>query len=120
MHNKLNRITKGDRSVLDYIEIPTDKWFNSSQNEELFWYNSGVFKAYLINGTNDIEFKKYHVLKVVTLNAIQAAISDEDDHYKITRTGKNNDPKEMELYLLGRNKRNLKQVTKEYGITLKI
>ena len=33
MHNKLNSITKGDRSGLDYIEVPKGEWFYLSKNE---------------------------------------------------------------------------------------
>ena len=83
-----------------------------------------MFKAYPRNGTNDMEFKKYHVLKVVPADAIQAAARNVGDHYKITTTGAKiewaiiDDLKEMEFCLLVRNKRNLQQVAKEDVIPL--
>ena len=43
---KLNRITNGERMGLDYIEVPKGEWFYSSQNDEKFQYNNGVFEEY--------------------------------------------------------------------------
>ena len=43
MNAKLNRITSGDRTGLDYIEVPRGEWFLLKQSGELYWYDQGVF-----------------------------------------------------------------------------
>ena len=49
MDSKLNRITNGERTGLDYIEVPKGEWFISRKNGELYHYHLGVFEAYAMN-----------------------------------------------------------------------
>ena len=39
MNAKLNRITNGERTGLDYIEVPRGEWFLSKQSGELYRYD---------------------------------------------------------------------------------
>ena len=57
MNAKSNRITNGQQSGLDFIEIPKWEWFNAEKNNELYMYNKGVFEAYPTDGKGKEEFK---------------------------------------------------------------
>ena len=71
MNAKLNRITNGERSGLNFIEILKGEWFTSERNNELYRYNNGVFEAYPSDGEGKEEFKKYHFIKVIPDDAVE-------------------------------------------------
>ena len=76
MNAKLNRITNGERSGLDFIEIPKREWFKSEKNNELYRYKNGVFEAYPSDGEGKEEFKKYHVIKVIPDDAVELIVEE--------------------------------------------
>ena len=76
MNAKLNRITQGERMGLDYIEAPKGEWLLLRTSEELFHYNHGVFEAYPRSNDTENVYKKYHVIKVVLDDAVQAVVEE--------------------------------------------
>ena len=74
MHSKINTITNGELVGLDYIEIPKGELFVSRISGELFRYNQGVLKSYPPKKDKPEEYRKYHVLKVIPDDAMQAEV----------------------------------------------
>ena len=119
MNNKLNMINHGDRGGLDYIEVPEGEWFKSEKSGELFRYNKGVFEAYPKNGETDGEYKKYHVIKVISDDLVEVSVEENEKSFIVKSEGEKiqwetiDTREEMEEQLLHRNKQHLQQVTKE-------
>ena len=96
----------------------------SKKSGELYHYHLGFFEAYSMKKDKHGEYSTHHVLKVIPDDAIQVEIEMVDDGYQITKTGDRIQwetvdlREEMELQLLERNKRHLKQVVKEDGIPM--
>ena len=70
------------------------------------------------------QFHKYHVIKVIPTDAVQATVDETEEGYIVTAVGERmqwetiDSREEMEMHLLARNKRHLQQVTKENGILM--
>ena len=64
MHNKLTLITKGPRSGLDYIQVPTKVWYYFPKTHELFRHTLGVFECYRPTTLDSHDYPKAHTLKV--------------------------------------------------------
>ncbi|KAL7526267.1 hypothetical protein ACHAWF_005244, partial [Thalassiosira exigua] len=45
-NRKLSAILKPDRSSLDYIKVPNEKWFHCAKTDELFEFDNGLFRAH--------------------------------------------------------------------------
>ena len=124
INQKLTIAMKGSHRPLDYIQIPTHKWFHSKQHNELYQYEKGSFKAYqpTTGGTGDT-FKTHHTLKILPPDAVTVTARQYSDYIQITgvvdtpvHTWKNiTTPVEMERLLLDRNQRHLQQTTIEGG-----
>ena len=89
MKSKLKSITNGERGGLDFIEVPKGEWFKSEKNNELYWYNNGVFEAYPRDGEGKEEFKKYHFIKVIPDDAVEVRVEETEQVYRIVGVGEN-------------------------------
>ena len=71
INRKLTTATKGAHQPFDSIQIPTHDWFYSEQQNELYQYKQGNFKAHpsTAEGTAHT-FKTHHTLKVLPPDAI--------------------------------------------------
>ncbi len=71
INKKLTTATKGAYRPLNTIQIPTHKWFYSEEQNELYQYKQGNFKAHppITESTAHI-FKMHHTLKVLPPDAI--------------------------------------------------
>ena len=87
MDAKLNRITNGERVVLDYIEISKGEWFMSQQSGDMFHYYSGVFESYPPKKNKQDEYSKHHVINIIPDDAVQVDVETLDDGYRVTRVG---------------------------------
>ena len=125
VNRKLSIITKGQRGVMDRIQIPAHDWFFSPRNEEVYHYSSGVFEAY--PSADDGTFYPHHTLKILPSDAVAVEIA-QDPHTRhrsiiahlpiapilwrdITTQ------EEMETLLLERNQRHLEQTAREEGLS---
>ena len=52
MHRKLTLLTKGPRSGLDFIQIPTKEWYYSPSVHELYHYSMGFFECHRADGAS--------------------------------------------------------------------
>ena len=83
-----------------------------------------MFKSYPPKKNKQNEYSKYHVIKIIPDDAVKVEVETLDDGYRVTRLGDRiqwetvDAREEMELQLLARNKRHLKQVAKEDGIPM--
>jgi len=124
INRKLTIATKGAHRPLDSIQIPVHNWFYSEQQNELYQYEQGNFKAYppTIEGTAHM-FKTHHTLKVLPPDAILVQVKQHTNQTQIigvtpnpTQTWRDiTTPTEMERLLLERNKRHLQQTIIEGG-----
>jgi hypothetical protein len=71
INKKLTTATKGAYHSLNTIQIPTHEWFYSEEQNELYQYKQGNFKAHppISEGTTHT-FKTHHTLKVLPPDAI--------------------------------------------------
>ena len=122
MHRKLTLLTKGPRSGLDYIQVPTKTWYYSPKTHELFRYTLGVFECYRPTAPNTHNYPRAHTLKVIEDDAVEAKVDDSDgsgphlvEHYPEKRTTwvRTTEKEAIEKHLSKRNKRHLQQMTKE-------
>eukprot|EP00956_Cyclotella_meneghiniana_P016019 scaffold25072_cov68-Cyclotella_meneghiniana.AAC.2 len=130
IEKKLTVLTKGSRRSLDWIEIPIGQWFYSHTNKEIYKYDRGVFECYAAKSPSPSlipdapwRFYKHHHLKVPHDDMVLALlVREEEDQlvleavYRpsmIWRTV--NDTREIEMVLLERNSRHLKQAEIEEG-----
>ena len=122
MHRKLTLLTKGPRSGLDFIQIPTKCWYYSPSMHELYHYTMGVFECHRADTKWSKQFGRQHTLKVIPDDAVEATVDNSNDAgpllirrnlLKRTKWQRITDKKEIERLLLQRNKRHLQQMTKE-------
>ena len=129
IEKKLTVLTKGSRRSLDWIEIPIGQWFYSHTNKEIYKYDRGVFECYAAQSPSPSlipdapwRFYTHHHLKVPHDDMVLATVREEDYQliletvYRpsmIWRTV--NDTREIEMVLLERNSRHLKQAEIEEG-----
>jgi len=69
INRKLTAATKGVYRPLDTIQIPNHEWFLSPQQNELYQYKNGNFKAYPAE-SNISTFYTHHTLKVVPPDSV--------------------------------------------------
>jgi hypothetical protein len=123
INRKLTTITKGSHSQLDRIQIPTDSWYYSEKESEIYHYDKGVWEAYpRLNDHPDLFFT-HHTLKVVPHDATPIEVTITDEHIEITSHLATDHPMwqdvtstdEIKRLLLARNKRHLQQADIEGG-----
>jgi hypothetical protein len=119
MHQKLTRITKGSRGGLDYIEVPTGEWYYSTEHNELYHFDHGLFECHVAKKEEN-SFHSHSSLKVPPSKLVEVTVEKEDDGIAIVGTyigpiqwRKVVDSEEMESILLERNKKHLQQVAME-------
>ena len=124
INRKLTIATKGSHRPLDSIQITTREWFYSEQQNELYQYEKGSFKAYQPTSEGSAHtFKTHHTLKILPPDVILVTTRHYNDHIQITGVLANPvhtwrdimKPSEMERLLLERNRRHLQQTTIEGG-----
>ena len=124
MNDKMNKITHGERSGIDDIEIPRGEWFKSEKNKEIYRHKNGVFEAYPSNGEKEGEYKKYHVIKVIPDDAVEVQVEEEDKELIMKSVGERiqwetiDTREKIEKHLSKRNKQHIQQVAKEKGIPM--
>ena len=76
---RLSGLMKGERSGLDYIEVPDDKWYYDEKTEELYEFNDGLFCAHPCIDRVKKHFFTLSVLKKLPDSAkiVNASLSDE-------------------------------------------
>ena len=127
LNRKLTAIIKGCRGVLDRVQIPTHDWFYSSDANELYHYDSGVFEAY--PAKDDSLFYNYHTIKPLPDDAqlITVELASPQNLWRIRE--KLTQPtsfwqdletqEDIESNLIERNRRHLEQTAREHGISTK-
>ena len=85
INKKLTTATKGAYRPLNTIQIPTHKWFYLEEQNELYQYKQGNFKAHppISEGTAHT-FKMHHTFKVLPPDAILVMVRLNDEHLQIT------------------------------------
>ncbi len=75
MNKKLTTAAKGSYRPLNTIQIPTHEWFYSEEQNVLYQYKQGNFKAHppILEGTVNT-FKMHHTLKVLPPDAILVTV----------------------------------------------
>ena len=124
INRKLTAATKGVYGPLDTIQIPTHEWFLSPQQNELYQYEHGSFKAYPADSIIST-FYTYHTLKVLPTDAVlvDVELDSTNGRYhsksilpKPEHTWRDvTIPSEMEITLLTQNKRHLQQTVIKGG-----
>lgn len=129
VNKKLTGLTKGSRRSLDWIEIPIGQWFYSHTNKEIYKYDRGVFECYAaitpspsLIPDSPWKFYTHHHLKVPHEDIVQAEVIVENEQIVMTAVSLPsviwhtvNDTNEIEMVLLERNSRHLKQAEMEEG-----
>ena len=79
INRKLTTATKGAHRPFDSIQLPTQYWFYSEQQNKLYQYKQGNFKARppTAEGTAHT-FKTHQTLKVLPPDAILVTVTDTD------------------------------------------
>ncbi|KAL7548720.1 hypothetical protein ACHAWF_017511 [Thalassiosira exigua] len=120
MHRTLTHWIKGAHAGLEFIKIPTAKWYYSESMDELYHYDKGVFEAHAPNCDTQCHFFQHHVLKVIPDDAREVKVCYEPEGIRRVGTlGRGiswkrlTEKSEMEAHLLRRNKRHLQQVAME-------
>ncbi|KAL3789713.1 hypothetical protein ACHAWO_001061 [Cyclotella atomus] len=67
-NKRLNSIFRTEWSSLDYIEVPNETWFLSSDGEELYEFDNGIFVAH--QQIDERVFEPHGVCKVLPPDAI--------------------------------------------------
>ncbi len=124
MNRKLTAATKGIYRPLNTIQIPTHDWFLSPQQNELYKYEHGNFKAYPADASLST-FYTHHTLKVLPPDSVlvEVELNKTNDRYRIKsvlpkpkHTWQDiTTPSEMETTLLAQNKRHLQQTVIKGG-----
>ena len=82
INRRLGAITKRRFSqALDRIEVPTQDWFHSKKNNEIYHYDAGNFEAYPVTGLGT--FHLHHSLKAIPADATQILVQKEEGYWKI-------------------------------------
>jgi hypothetical protein len=123
INRKLTSITKGTHSQLDCIQIPTDSWYYSKKESEIYHYDKGVWEAYPCLSEESNTYFTHHTLKVVPPDAIPIEVQISDESIEIISHLPEDNPMwteitdsdEIKRLLLGRNKRHLQQADIEGG-----
>ena len=80
---KVNRrhayIMKGDRSGLDYIEIPEDEWYYNPKHKEIYQFSEGLFLAHSCTSENEKTFSPQSILKKLPKEARVAEVELNQD-----------------------------------------
>lgn len=119
---KVNRrhshIMKGDRSGLDYIEVPNDKWYYSLKHNEIYQFTDGLFLAHPCTSKDLKEYSLKSVLKKLPKEARIATITLNESCITLVSSNENHQPTwtkickqhDIEGWLLRRNKKHHQQV----------
>jgi hypothetical protein len=124
INQKLTTATKGAYRPLNTIKIPTHNWFYSQEQNELYHYKQGNFKAH--PSTQDEVtsiFKIHHTLKVLPADSVLVTVHTTNESHQITGVipkpkhmwQEIKTPSKMETLLLKRNRRHLQQTMLEGG-----
>ena len=118
MNKRLSAIFRPEWSTLDFIEIPNEKWFLSEDKNELYEFDDGIFVAH--PKIEDNVFHTWGTKKVLPANTIVVDVETEEDSiFVITESPETAPPptwrtideaKEMDEWLLRRNKRHYQQM----------
>ena len=121
---KLTATTKGVYRPLDTIQIPTHEWFLSPQQNKLYQYEHGNFKAYPADSPI-LTFYTHHTLKVLPPDAllVEVELDTTNERYHIKsvlpkpkHTWRDvTTPSEVETMLLAQNKQHLQQTVIKGG-----
>lgn len=82
-NRKLTTITKGRHSQLDCIQIPTDSWYYSEKESEIYHYDKGVWEAYPRIDEESNTYFTHHTIKVVPPDAIPVEVQLSDKSIRI-------------------------------------
>ncbi|KAL3796822.1 hypothetical protein ACHAWO_002060 [Cyclotella atomus] len=123
INRKLSAVTKGAHSQLDRIQIPTNTWYHSAKETELYHYDNGVWEAYPHLKPYDNRYFTHHTLKVVPPDAVPVEVRKTNEYIEIASFVDTTEPMwrdvtnpvEIKRLLLARNKRHLQQADIEGG-----
>ena len=123
INRKLSAVTKGTHSQLDRIQIPTNEWYYSAKEAELYRYDNGVWEAYPRHNRYHDKYLTHHTLKVIPPDAVPVEVAKTREYIEITSFIITNEPmwrnvtdsEEIKRLLLARNKRHLQQADIEGG-----
>ncbi|EED87047.1 predicted protein [Thalassiosira pseudonana CCMP1335] len=107
---------KYNRTNLDHVEVPMEQWYYSFQQDELYEFDNGIFRAHT-RIAEDL-FDTHAVSKVLPADAKVVEIAVEDEGMRVLTPSPSSAPRwttiskasEMEHWLLRRNKRHLQQM----------
>ena len=117
-NKRLNSIFRPEWSSLDYIEVPNEAWFLSSDGEELYEFDNGIFVAH--QQIDERVFEPHGVCKVLPPDAIVVNVEIDEHAIYVEEPPEHDppkpswrtieDPAEMQEWLRRRNKRHLNQM----------
>ena len=102
--------------------MPTFNWYYSPKLNELYHYTKGVFECHAPTNHAECEYSSTHSLKVVADDAVEAAVTRNENQYIHMRNYDLERPiewvritekEEIERRLIERNKRHLQQMAME-------
>ena len=112
----MRAIFKPERSSLDYIEIPNERWFLTKNKQELYEFDSGIFLAH--KAVEDNLYEGFSMIKVLPPDACAVEVETSGDMTQVLNPEsiapctwkKITKPIEIEAWILRRNKRHLQQM----------
>ncbi|KAL7550562.1 hypothetical protein ACHAWF_015354 [Thalassiosira exigua] len=122
MQRRITRIFKPEHVPLDYIQIPVGTWFYDGNNDELYEFDRGLFRAHpRLRGGPEWTFSKASSLKTIPEDVKVVEVDEHDDMIQCLTTQPTEAPKwqnvtdskEIEKWLAKRNKRHYQQVWQE-------
>ena len=125
LQRKLTLIAKGQRTSLEYIEVPLHDWFISLHMNEIYHYDRGVFECYVAHPNHDMKYYTHHALKAIPTDVMAIEVRTTPDYIEVTKYllipikwDRITDRAQLEHNILQRNKRHLQQVDRENGIPM--
>jgi hypothetical protein len=64
INRKLSAVTNGTHSQLDRIQIPTNKWYYSAKEAELYRYDNSVWEAYPRHSHHHDKYFTHHSISL--------------------------------------------------------
>ena len=116
MFKRMRAIFKPERSSLDYIEIPNERWFLTKDRQELYEFDSGIFLAH--KAVEENLYESFSMIKVLPPDACAVEVESAGDMIQALNPDsiapctwkKITKPIEIEAWILRRNKRHLQQM----------
>ena len=86
LHLKLTGILRGNRSGLDYIEVPDNEWYFDHQTNELFRFKEGLFYAHVCIDCAEGTFTMKGIIKKLPDSAVIAEVTSTTETHQLRQS----------------------------------